>query len=62
MIVRGSAPFANKHYNTYGGPPLAGEFDIDALVAAGAKGIDLLPTGHASIAIGQTTQVEGPQG
>ncbi|PNA12230.1 amidohydrolase, partial [Pseudomonas sp. MPR-R1B] len=35
---------------------------IDALVAAGAKGIDLLPTGHASIAIGQPTQVEGPHG
>ncbi|RUN75071.1 amidohydrolase [Sphingomonas sp. TF3] len=62
VIDSGSAPFANKHYNTYGGPPLAGEFDIDSLVAAGAKGIDLLPTGHARIAIGQTTQVEGPQG
>lgn len=62
VIDSGSAPFADKHYNTYGGPPLAGEFDIDALVAAGAKGIDLLPTGHASIAIGQPTQVEGPQG
>src|SRR5690349_17399093 len=47
VIDSGSAPFAGKHYNTYGGPLPAFEFDIDALVAAGDKGIDLLPTGHA---------------
>ena len=41
-------PSAAKRYSTYGGPWLAGEQDIDALVAAGDKGIDLLPSGHAS--------------
>ncbi len=62
MVDAGSAPFAGKRYNTYGGPWLAGEIDIDALVAAGDRGLDLLPTGHARIAIGQPAQVDGPQG
>jgi len=61
-VDSGSAPFGSKRYNTYGGPWLAGENDINALVAAGDKGIDLLPNGHASITIGQPTQIEGPQG
>ncbi len=61
-VDSGSAPFANKRYNTYGGPWLAGEKDIEALVAAGDKGVDLLPGGHASITIGQRVQIDGPQG
>lgn len=61
-VDSGSAPFADKRYNTYGGPMLAGEKDIEALVAAGEKGIDLLPSGHASLIIGQSVQIEGPQG
>jgi imidazolonepropionase-like amidohydrolase len=61
-VDSGSAPFANKRYNTYGGPWLAGEKDIEALVAAGSKGVDLLPNGHASIAIGEPVQIDGPQG
>lgn len=58
----GAAPFAAKRYNTYGGPWLAGESDIEALVAAGDKGIDLLPTGHASIVVGKPVEITGPQG
>ena len=61
-VDAGSAPFGSKRYNSYGGPWLAGEGDIAALVAAGSKGIDLLPTGHASIAIGAPLQIDGPQG
>ena len=61
-IDAGSAPYGKKRYSTYGGPSLANEQDIDALVAAGSKGIDLLPSGHASISIGQAVQVDGPQG
>lgn len=61
-VDEGAAPFGTKRYNTYGGPPLAGESDIDALVAAGGKGIDLLPTGHASIEIRQSVQIDGPAG
>jgi imidazolonepropionase-like amidohydrolase len=61
-VDSGSAPFAGKRYNTYGGPWLAGESDVEALVAAGTKGVDLLPTGHATLLIGRPTQVAGPQG
>ncbi|HZU50494.1 MAG TPA: amidohydrolase, partial [Sphingomicrobium sp.] len=61
-IDAGAAPYAGKRYNTYGGPPIAVEKDIDALVAAGPTGIDLLPSGHASISIGPSVQIEGPQG
>jgi imidazolonepropionase-like amidohydrolase len=61
-VDSGSAPFGTKRYNTYGGPWLAGERDLDALVAAGDKGVDLLPNGHATISIGQSVQIDGPQG
>ena len=61
-IDSGSAPFGAKRYYAYGGPYLAGEKDVEALVAAGDKGIDLLPTGHATLSIGQSVQIDGPQG
>jgi imidazolonepropionase-like amidohydrolase len=61
-VDAGSAPFGTKRYSTYGGPWLAGEQDIEALVRAGDKGMDLLPSGHASISIGQSVQIDGPQG
>ena len=61
-VDSGSAPLGAKRYSTYGGPWLAGDKDIEALVAAGDKGIDLLPSGHASISIGQSAQIDGPQG
>ncbi|WP_034158730.1 amidohydrolase family protein [Sphingomonas sp. ERG5] len=62
IVDSGSAPFGGKRYNSYGGPWLASELETDALVAAGDKGIDLLPTGHASIAIGNAVEITGPQG
>ena len=62
VVDSGSAPFAGKRYNTYGGPWLTGEKDIEALVRAGDKGIDLLPNGHATMTIGQSVQIDGPQG
>lgn len=61
-VDAGAAPFGNRRYNPYGGPWLASDLDVDALVAAGDKGIDLLPTGHAGIAIGAPTQIDGPTG
>ena len=61
-VDSGSAPAAGKRYNSYGGPWLASEKDVEALVAAGPAGIDLLPTGHASIAIGKSYQIDGPGG
>jgi hypothetical protein len=62
VIDSGSAPFGGKRYNTYGGPWLSSEMDVEALVAAGDKGIDLLPTGHASITIAQPAKIDGPHG
>ena len=61
-VDEGSAPLGGKRYNTYGGPWLAGESDFAALVAAGDAGVDLLPSGHASITMGNAVQVEGPVG
>lgn len=61
-VDSGSAPLGAKRYNTYGGPWLAGEQDIAALVATGDKGIDLLPGGHARIRIGQPLTIDAPGG
>ncbi len=61
-VDEGTAPFLDKRYNSYGGPWLAGERDIEALVKAGPKGVDLLPGGRASIAIGRAVQIAGPSG
>ncbi len=61
-VDSGSAPFGAKRYNTYGGPWLAGENDVEAFVAAGEKGIDLLPTGHATLSLGPSVQIDGPAG
>jgi imidazolonepropionase-like amidohydrolase len=61
-VDEGSAPFGDKRYATYGGPRLAGENDINALVKAGPEGIDLLPAGRATISIGKATQIDGPSG
>ena len=44
----GSAPFGRQALQHLRRPWLAGEKDVEALVAAGDKGIDLLPNGHAS--------------
>lgn len=61
-VDEGSAPLGDKRYSTYGGPWLAGEQDFEALVAAGDEGIDLLPSGHASLDIAQSVQIDGPDG
>jgi len=61
-VDSGSAPFGAKRYSTYGGPWLASETDVEALVAAGDKGLDLLPTGHGAISVGPSVQIDGPNG
>ena len=61
-VDSGSAPFGSRRYNAYGGPWLASDLEVEALVAAGDKGVDLLPTGHAVITIGQPAQIDGPHG
>lgn len=61
-VDEGSAPLLNKRYSSYGGPWLASALDIDALVKAGDKGIDMLPGGRAVISIGAATEIDGPSG
>ena len=61
-VDEGSAPLGNKRYSSYGGPWLSSALDVDALVKAGSKGIDLLPGGRASISIGAATEIDGPAG
>jgi Amidohydrolase family len=61
-VDEGSAAFGSKRYSTYGGPWLASALDINALVAAGEKGIDLLPGGRATLSIGKATEIDGPTG
>ena len=58
-VDSGSGAFGNRHYNSYGGPWLESERDIRTLIAAGDKGIDLLPSGHASIIVGPVQQIDG---
>ncbi len=62
VVDSGSAPFGSRRYSPYGGPWLASEMDVEALVAAGDQGVDLLPTGHASMTLGQPAQIDGPHG
>ena len=61
-VDEGSAPIGAKRYSTYGGPWLAGEQDIAALVAAGEQGIELLPSGRATLKLAETVQITGPAG
>lgn len=61
-VDEGSAPLGERRYATYGGPWLAGEQDFAALIAAGAKGIELLPSGRGSIELGETTQIAAADG
>jgi hypothetical protein len=62
VVDSGSAPFDNRRYNAYGGPWLDSEMSVEALIAAGDKGIELLPIGHASISFGQSAEIDGPHG
>ena len=61
-VDEGSAPLLNKRYSSYGGPWLASALDVDALVKAGSSGVDLLPSGRATISIGASTEIDGPAG
>ena len=61
-IEQGAAPFAGKYYDSYGGPWLGGEALTNAILAAGVKGLDILPSGHATAALGEKTVIDGPGG
>ena len=61
-VDEGSAPAAGRYYLANGGVALADTFLIDRLVAAGPNGIDLLPSGHATLTKSLTHEVTGPDG
>jgi imidazolonepropionase-like amidohydrolase len=57
----GSAP-AKGWYVPAGGVSIANAAFIDRLVAAGAAGVDLLPSGKATMSLGPTETIQGPNG
>ncbi|RIX29480.1 amidohydrolase [Sphingomonas edaphi] len=57
----GSAP-AGGYYLPAGGIGLANSALIERLVAAGAAGVNLLPSGKATLALGPTQSITGPGG
>ncbi len=62
-VDEGSGDASGKIYNSYGGPILSNEALYNALLAAGDKGVDLLPSGHAEILRkGIKATVNGPSG
>jgi imidazolonepropionase-like amidohydrolase len=58
----GSVEGRSGYYLPAGGVGLANHVLIEQLAAAGDKGIDLLPSGHASMKIGPSLTVQGPNG
>jgi hypothetical protein len=62
-VDEGEAPAAKGLYNTFGGTFLAGDAQVASLIKAGAKGVDLLPSGHGYLERSDTTlRVTGPGG
>lgn len=58
----GSSEGRSGYYVAAGGVPLANEGLVEVLAAAGPAGVDLLPSGHATLAMGPSLVVQGPAG
>lgn len=58
---KGSAP-ARGFYVPAGGVTIANAALVEKLVAAGDAGVDLLPSGKASLSLGPTVTIQGPSG
>ena len=62
-VDQGSAPAAGHYYLAAGGIPIADSLLVERLNAAGDKGIDLMPSGHATLTkTNSRTDVTGPDG
>lgn len=59
---KGSLDGKSGYYFAAGGISLADQLLIDRMVAAGDKGVDLLPGGHATLSIGPSLTVQGAKG
>ena len=53
---------AKGYYMPAGGVGLANHSLINLLVKAGAAGVDLLPSGHATLSMGPSLTIQGPAG
>jgi len=58
----GSSDGRAGYYLPAGGVRLSNHVLVDKLVAAGEAGLDLLPSGHATLAIGPSLTIQGPSG
>jgi imidazolonepropionase-like amidohydrolase len=58
----GSGPAGKKIYLPSGGPGLINAWLIEKLAAAGEGGVELLPSGRASLSIGPSLTIQGPAG
>ena len=58
----GTAEGRKGYYLPAGGISLANETLVNALAAAGPAGLDLLPSGHATMSIGPSLAITGPNG
>ena len=58
----GSSDGRTGFYLPAGGVPLSNHALVDELVAAGPAGLDLLPSGHATLTIGPSLTIQGPAG
>jgi hypothetical protein len=62
-VDEGEAPAARGIYNTFGGTFLSGDATLPAYLKAGARSVDLLPSGHGTLeASGTSFQAIGPNG
>jgi imidazolonepropionase-like amidohydrolase len=59
---KGEVAGKSGYYLTAGGISLADQILIDRLVAAGPRGVDLLPSGKATLSIGPSLTIQGPNG
>jgi len=58
----GSSEGRIGYYLPAGGVGLSNHALVDRLVAAGGKGVDLLPGGHAILSVGPSLTIQGPSG
>lgn len=61
-VEEGSGDAKGRYYTAKGGPWIADAQLIDLLAAAGPTGVDILPSGHATLAKAKTISVPGPRG
>ena len=59
---RGMSDGRVGYYLPAGGVSLSNHALVDKLVAAGAAGVDLLPSGHATLTMGPSLTIQGPSG